>query len=150
MARYSGVSGALLASSQRGAAVRFHWPLRSGYLVSSNAWATPSVPASAISAQIELRSMIPSRLFQAPLGPAAADCFAVTPAGSPRWQAQGSVSLGMGPASHDDTRAKIAQARRRDSGPAAMVCRTGITAGGALASSTLVLRPTDVVRPNMR
>src|SRR6266852_8827652 len=47
IARYSGVNGADLASGQRGAAVRSHWPFRSGYLDSSNAGALATIIRSA-------------------------------------------------------------------------------------------------------
>src|SRR5215470_14653114 len=43
IARYSAVNGADLASAHRGWAVRSHWPLRSGYLDSSNARAPATV-----------------------------------------------------------------------------------------------------------
>src|ERR1700721_3057680 len=57
-ARYSGVNGAFEASTQRGAVVRSHWPLKSGYLLSSNAWAPPAVISSA-AASVVARSAAP-------------------------------------------------------------------------------------------
>jgi hypothetical protein len=67
MERYSGVSGALLALSQRGAAVRFHWPLRSGYLVSIERMGDTE-RAGQRQKPIEPRSMFSSRYSTALAG----------------------------------------------------------------------------------
>src|SRR5215467_14765987 len=67
IARYSGVSGADLASGQRGAAVRSHWPFKSGYLDSSNAWPLVTInrsPATGAATRATARAPEPIGLRQ--------------------------------------------------------------------------------------